>query len=106
MFIQNVISYDVIATQEPEKVVEKFKNSGARILFSAEEVCWPDASLTSLYPEVSDKEKRFLNSGGIIGYASDLYEILTEKAINDDEDDQLYYTLIFLNLLKRVRFFC
>ena len=49
------------------------------------------------------KEKRFLNSGGIIGYATDLYEIMNEQHINDDEDDQLYYTMIFLDLPKRVR---
>jgi len=88
--------------QEPEKVVEKFKTSGARVIFSAEKICRPDVRLKNLYPEVGENEKRFLNSGGIIGYASDLYEILTDRHVNDDEDDQLYYTLIFLNGIKRV----
>jgi len=89
-------------TQEPEKVVEKFKTTGARVIFSAENICWPDVRLKNLYPEVGENEKRFLNSGGIIGYASDLYEILTDRHVNDDEDDQLYYTLIYLNGIKRV----
>ena len=38
-------SYDVIANEAPETVLEKFKKSNARLIFSAEETCWPDMSL-------------------------------------------------------------
>lgn len=38
-----------------------------------------------------------------IGYASDIYEIVTMNPIKDDEDDQLYYTKIFLNSTTKVK---
>jgi hypothetical protein len=54
---------------------------------------------------VESNEKRFLNSGGFIGYASDIYEMITSKEkIEDNDDDQLFYTKIFLNETTRVNF--
>ena len=53
---------------------------------------------------VESNEKRFLNSGGFIGYAPDVYEmIFSKEKIEDAEDDQLFYTKIFLNEETRVR---
>ncbi len=53
---------------------------------------------------VENNEKRFLNSGGFIGYASDIYEIITSKTkIDDEDDDQLFYTKIFLDETARVK---
>ncbi len=37
-----------------------------------------------------------------MGYISDLYEIINLVSINDDDDDQLYYTKVFLNQKLRV----
>ena len=56
------------------------------------------------YPRVELNEKRFLNSGGFIGYASSVYEIISTSEIKDDDDDQLFYTKIFLNKPTRVYF--
>jgi hypothetical protein len=53
---------------------------------------------------VGENEKRFLNSGGFIGYASDIYEIITSSPVKDNDDDQLYYTKVFLNKPTRVKF--
>ncbi|XP_023288788.1 procollagen-lysine,2-oxoglutarate 5-dioxygenase 3 [Orussus abietinus] len=92
-------SYDVIFLGSLEEIVERFKKSEARILFSAEGHCWPDVSLASEYPNVI-RGKRYLNSGGIIGYASDIYSILPTN-INDDDDDQLYFTKVYLNPILR-----
>ena len=55
------------------------------------------------YPEVGKNEKRFLNSGGIIGYATDIYEIIAESNLKDEDDDQLFYTQIYLNKPTRVK---
>ena len=41
--------------------------------------------------------KRFLNSGGFIGYASTLFDIVNQTKINNLDDDQLFYTEIYLN---------
>ena len=79
-----------------DEIVEKFKEFDSRILFSAEGSCWPDASLSSKYPFVA-RGKRFLNSGGFIGYATNLYSILTDIEIGDEDDDQLLYTKIYLD---------
>ena len=41
--------------------------------------------------------KRYLNSGLFIGYASDVDAVLNHHTIADDDDDQLYYTKVFLD---------
>jgi len=39
---------------------------------------------------------------GFIGYASTFHQVVADHAIEDVEDDQLYYTKIFLDKQKRV----
>ena len=39
---------------------------------------------------------------GFIGYASVFHQVVADHAIEDVEDDQLYYTKIFLDKQKRV----
>lgn len=90
-------SYDVIFAQKPSALIEKFKAFDANVVFGAEDYCWPDHTLVDDYPRVELNEKRFLNSGGFIGYASSVYEIISTSEIKDDDDDQLFYTKIFLN---------
>ena len=57
-------------------------------------------TLQSKYPRVG-LGKRFLCSGGFIGYAPDVWQIVSDHEIADTEDDQLYYTLIYLDMDKR-----
>ncbi|KAH0954090.1 hypothetical protein HN011_010425 [Eciton burchellii] len=95
-------SYDVIFLGDLSAIVERFLNTGARVLFSAEAYCWPDKALATHYPPVS-RGKRYLNSGGFIGYASDLYEILDTAEIKDEDDDQLFYTTVYLRNELRMR---
>lgn len=52
------------------------------------------------YPEV-ERGKRYLNSGLFMGYAPELFKIVTDSAIANDDDDQLYYTKIYLDQAKR-----
>ncbi|XP_011701398.1 PREDICTED: procollagen-lysine,2-oxoglutarate 5-dioxygenase 3 isoform X2 [Wasmannia auropunctata] len=95
-------SYDVIFLGDLSAIVERFLDTGARVLFSAEAYCWPDKSLTAHYPPVS-RGKRYLNSGGFIGYVSDVYQILDTERIKDEDDDQLFYTTVYLNDELRTR---
>lgn len=90
-------SYDVIALEAPEVVLKKFLKTGARVLFSAERYCWPLKNLASIYPEVGTNEERFLNSGAYMGYVTDLHDIMHLAVIDDQYDDQLYYTWTFLH---------
>ncbi|EFN70276.1 Procollagen-lysine,2-oxoglutarate 5-dioxygenase 3 [Camponotus floridanus] len=95
-------SYDVIFLGGLSAIVERFLDTDARVLFSAEVYCWPDRSLAIHYPTVSGG-KRYLNSGGFIGYASDVYEILDKADIKDEDDDQLFYTTVYLQDELRTR---
>ncbi|KAK4008169.1 procollagen-lysine,2-oxoglutarate 5-dioxygenase 1 isoform X2 [Daphnia magna] len=93
-------AYDVLFNANEEKILEQFHQFNARVVFSAEGFCWPDPNLASKYPEV-ERGKRFLNSGLFMGYAPELYKILNDGEIANDDDDQLYYTKIFLDEKKR-----
>ncbi|EDV23843.1 uncharacterized protein TRIADDRAFT_50405 [Trichoplax adhaerens] len=89
-------SYDVIYTAGTQEILEKFHQFNANVVFGAEPYCWPNQELASHYPVVSSG-KRFLNSGGFIGHARTIYEIITYRSIEDSDDDQLYYTEIYLD---------
>lgn len=71
--------------------------------------------MQSQYPIVG-LGKRFLNSGGMfiiitivsvevigfpqgfMGYAQEVYALMTHHEVKDTDDDQLYYTKLFLDL--------
>ncbi|KAH8866940.1 Procollagen-lysine,2-oxoglutarate 5-dioxygenase 1 [Schistosoma japonicum] len=92
-----VDSYDVVFMQNVANLLKEYERFESKVIFSAEEFCWPQPSLKSLYPEVKPGEKRYLNSGGFIGPVANLIKIVNHTPINDDDDDQLYYTNIFLD---------
>eukprot|EP00794_Sanderia_malayensis_P015035 gene15035-16588_t len=88
-------SYDVIFTTGPNEILKKFLEADANLVFSAEDFCWPDKSLASKYPDIKSGY-RYLCSGGIIGYASTFNDIVNFEEIGNTDDDQLYYTRIYL----------
>ncbi|CAG5117998.1 unnamed protein product, partial [Candidula unifasciata] len=94
-------SYDVVFTDGKEAILEKFLKFQSRLVFGAEDTCWPDRSLADKYPIVKESEKRFLNSGGFIGYAREVYDLVNYQPVKDGDDDQLYYTRLFLNRALR-----
>lgn len=104
LIFHSFLSYDVIFTKSKSKLLNSYLKKKCNVLFSAEDFCWPDKSLSSTYPIVSKDEYRYLNSGGFIGPAKDIYSIIQNNDIADDDDDQLYYTKIFLDDKLRVRF--
>ncbi|XP_062239522.1 multifunctional procollagen lysine hydroxylase and glycosyltransferase LH3 [Platichthys flesus] len=103
MVIMFVDSYDVIFAAGPEEVLSKFKRLGHRVVFSAEGFCWPDQRLAQKYPVVHSG-KRYLNSGGFIGFAPDLSAIVQQWKNKDSDDDQLFYTKIYLDKTQRTKF--
>lgn len=76
--------------------------TGARVLFGSEKNCWPDKSLISKYPAVL-KGNQFLNSGGFIGFAADVFSIVAHKDVADSDDDQLYFSQIYLDEEMRTK---
>ncbi|KOB72674.1 putative procollagen-lysine,2-oxoglutarate 5-dioxygenase [Operophtera brumata] len=94
-------SYDLIFTAGIDEIVKKFKSfTDARVVFSAEQFCWPDAKLASKYPKIEGSNV-YLNSGGFIGYLSELTELLAYETIEDKEDDQRFYTKAYLDTKLR-----
>jgi hypothetical protein len=91
-------SYDVILQKDKDSILNLYNSKFApKIVFGAEPFCWPNASLADAYPAVGDTEKRFLNSGGFMGPAASIYALITAKPILPSDDDQLYYTHMFLD---------
>ncbi|XP_055326486.1 procollagen-lysine,2-oxoglutarate 5-dioxygenase-like isoform X2 [Sitodiplosis mosellana] len=97
-------SYDVLFTATIDVIVHKFEKFDARILFGAEKYLWPDTTVEHLYPTVSKHLPKYLNSGLFMGYASDVYELLSIP-IENNNDDQLYLTKAFLdtNIRKKLQ---
>jgi len=88
-------SYDVIGNNHSSIVYELYENNYKnKIVFASEYYLWPDTTLIDKYPN-SETKTKYLNSGLFIGYAKDIKNILKTE-INDMDDDQLYYTNIFL----------
>ncbi|MED6232446.1 Multifunctional procollagen lysine hydroxylase and glycosyltransferase LH3 [Ataeniobius toweri] len=101
LVVMFVDSYDVIFASGPEELLSKFSDLGHRVVFSAEGFCWPDQRLATKYPEVHSG-KRYLNSGGFMGFAPDLSTIIQQWKFKDNDDDQLFYTRIYLDQNQRV----
>nr|XP_021504831.1 procollagen-lysine,2-oxoglutarate 5-dioxygenase 1 [Meriones unguiculatus] len=93
-------SYDVVFASGPRELLKKFQQAKSRVVFSAEALLYPDRRLEAKYPMVSDG-KRFLGSGGFIGYAPNLSKLVAEWEGQDGDSDQLFYTKIFLDPEKR-----
>ena len=93
-------SYDVVLCASPKEILQKFRSFQSEIVFSTEKTCWPDETILDQYPEV-DSDYKYLNSGGFIGYANRILEII-DTDINVKDDDQLIYTNIFLDKVKKL----
>lgn len=88
--------YDVLFLSNLKDIVEKFKALDAKVLFGAEGFCWPKEELATLYPKV-ERGKKYLNSGLFMGYAPEIYKLLTYRPIKDEDDDQLFFTEAYLD---------
>ena len=111
-------SADLIFNDEPNKILNRFYQTCARILFSAEILpAHPDDNLASQYiynfaslpsPKYilftfryppMESGQRYLNAGLFIGYASDLYRLVNRAVVTNANDLQSFSTDIYLNQL-------
>uniref|UniRef100_A0A8V5HGL2 Procollagen-lysine,2-oxoglutarate 5-dioxygenase 1 n=1 Tax=Melopsittacus undulatus TaxID=13146 RepID=A0A8V5HGL2_MELUD len=100
LIILFIESYDVLFASGPTELLKKFKQAKSKVVFSAENYIYPDRKLEAKYPQVRDG-KRFLGSGGFIGYAPNLMKLVEGWKGQDDDSDQLFYTNVFLDPEKR-----
>jgi hypothetical protein len=76
---------DVIFYDNPENIKKKFLEFNKNIVVSTEKYCAPDQELIEYYPEETKNETfRYVNSGGYMGYAKDLKEML--KTYNEGKN--------------------
>ncbi|XP_010220058.1 PREDICTED: procollagen-lysine,2-oxoglutarate 5-dioxygenase 2, partial [Tinamus guttatus] len=99
---EDFVSYDVIFAGGPEELLKKFQEANHKVVFAADGLIWPDKRLADKYPFVRSG-KRFLNSGGFIGYAPYINRIVQQWNLQDNDDDQLFYTKIYVDPLARER---
>jgi len=101
-------SYDVVVVGGETEIVAKYMVSASAsacanpILFSAEKSCWPRRNLAKHYPSV-DSPYRYLNSGGYIGKARDIYDLISANPIGPTDDDQLYFTYAFFSWRSKIQ---
>ncbi|XP_033964506.1 procollagen-lysine,2-oxoglutarate 5-dioxygenase 2 isoform X2 [Pseudochaenichthys georgianus] len=100
LVVLTVDSYDLIFAGGPEEILRKFQQANHKVLFAADGLVWPDKKLADKYPSVRSG-KRYLNSGGIIGYAPFINQVVTQWNLHDNDDDQLFYTKIYVDPLQR-----
>ena len=89
-------AYDVFYADDLETITERYLGFDCKVLFSAEQYCWPDANIENKFPESPTKYK-FLNSGTFIGRVGELKRMLSTNWITNAADDQLYYQKLFIS---------
>lgn len=97
-------TFDLFPVASSKEIINKYHQLSPQnqIICTSEVYCWPRKDLQQLYqtayPNIQTKY-RYLNSGGIIGYSSDILSIIKDGT-SDTEDDQLFYTLKYLTTDK------
>lgn len=89
-------AYDVYYSGDKETIIDRFTKMNKPIIFGAEACCYPDGSKSVLYPHTSSYFK-YLNSGLFIGRVYALRECMRNYVYDDDINDQLWWTNIFLD---------
>jgi hypothetical protein len=91
-------TFDLFPLAGKEEIIKKFNTLCGQndVLFSSEVYCWPDEKLSNSYPK-SDTKYKYLNSGSIMGYRDNIYHIVKNATIEDNDDDQLYFTSKYLS---------
>lgn len=71
---------DAVMMAQEKEIVEKFERANSQLIFSAETNCWPDIAFSEKYPRV-DSPYRYLNSGGFMGRAGFIKDLLKDKEL-------------------------
>ena len=93
-----VDAYDTYFLDNMKKVEEVYRNNwNDKIVFSTEKACWPNPEKSILYP-LCTSPWQYLNSGGYMApVATFLHFISHYKPVEYTDDDQAYYTDLFLS---------
>lgn len=98
-------AFDVVILSNVHEILKKFFIFKCKILFSAENYCWPDSNKETLY-KIKTKFHNYLNSGtfmAYVGYFKKFYDIHS-FLIDIKTDDQRYYTDLYLQYQDKINF--
>ncbi|KAM9752463.1 LOW QUALITY PROTEIN: procollagen-lysine,2-oxoglutarate 5-dioxygenase 1 [Menidia menidia] len=95
-----VDSYDVVFSSGPRELLRKFQQGAHRLVFSSQNLVWPDRHLEDRHPPVREGN-RFLCSGGFMGFLPSVQELLSDWTGDDADSDQLFFTKIYIDPEKR-----
>jgi len=76
---------DALFLASENEILEKFYKFNTDLLFSTDLKCWPDNSMAAFFDQDANSPFIYLNSGGFIGKAGLIKELLEE---NDNEDEE------------------
>lgn len=92
-------AWDSLVVKAAGTILEKFRSLRHPLVFSAERNCWPRADLEALYPH-APTPYRFLNSGGWIGEAGYVADLLqrwgAERITASERSDQEWWSERFI----------
>lgn len=98
--------YDAIFMAGEDEIMAKFHRAGKELVFSTETNCWPDSSLAGKYPsEISGSPYKYLNSGGFIGKAGIIKDLMNDDSFTSEifpESNQYLWTEAFLRNPDRI----
>jgi hypothetical protein len=89
-------AYDIIINSTLNEIKKRFISLNINLLFGAEKGCWPDVHKKNMY-KTQSYDFPYLNAGGFIGYVGVIKEILNKFNIYEKEDDQRFWTNIYLS---------
>lgn len=98
-------AHDSIIQGDAGMILERYRAFGHPLVFSAERNCYPSPELAARYP-AAGTPYAYLNSGGFIGeagYLLDLLERWDVPALPDRENDQGWFTRRFLDEPEAIR---
>jgi len=96
---------DAVFVANEEEILMKFSQFKTDLVFSAEMTCFPDKDLESLYKIDERTPYNFLNSGGFIGKAGLIKNLLNENIIDIEKfpwSNQYVWTKRYLNNTDKI----
>ena len=76
-------AFDTMFISDEQEILSKYYEFNSPIVFSSEIVCYPDSTLGSKYPPLPNSHFKYLNSGGFIGKAETIMNLMEKYYSND-----------------------
>lgn len=108
LLLMIVDSYNTILNGGQDEIVTRFSKFGpqSRVIFAADSVCWPNASLAKEFPgPVSGGGgDKYLNSGAFLGFAPAIWDLVNyedNSTTTSENTMQMGFTRAYLNETSR-----